>query len=195
MSYQSNNNIKKKSLFLLPCVFLLLLLIGIQKTSAASLNCGDISDPEKSKGSIITILEEEISSGSGDNAAGEEIITCIRKTTFDAAGKATPEYVSLGACTPAEKVKCKRVQVYIAGSGAELLYRYVGSVYRWAAGTIGIVCVLLLVFGGISVASAGGDSGKIEKAKTKIMQSLAGLVLLFLSALILYTVNPNFFTK
>lgn len=182
---------------LLPYIFLLLLFVSIQKTSAAELSCGEIRNSEKSRDKIITVLEEEISSGGGEGAAGEEIITCIRKTTYDKEGKAQPDYVSVGECTPTSdgKVSCKRVQVYIAGSGAELLYRYVGSVYRWAAGTIGIVCVLLLVFGGISVASAGGDSGKIEKAKTRIMQSLAGLVLLFLSALILYTVNPNFFTK
>jgi hypothetical protein len=89
---------------------------------------------------------------------------------------------------------CQRVQVFFAQSGAQLLYTYVGRIYVWAAGTIGIVAVFFLVLGGLEITTAGGDGGKIEKAKERIMQSLSGLVLLFLSALLLYTINPNFFT-
>ncbi len=178
------------------CLFFLLLLVSIQKVDAASLTCKDVNDPKKIQGKIITVLEEEISSG-GPGAAGEEIITCVRETIRDAQNNEMSEYTSPGKCTPTSdgETRCKRVQVYIAGSGTELLYRYVGSIYRWAAGTVGIVCVLLLVLGGIEIASAGGDTGRMDKAKARITQSLGGLVLLFLSALILYTINPNFFTK
>jgi len=88
---------------------------------------------------------------------------------------------------------CQRIQVMRAESGTELVYNYVGMIYKWAAGTVGIISVFTMVFGGISIMSAGGDSAKIENAKKRITQSLFGLVVLFLSGLILYTINPTFF--
>ena len=89
---------------------------------------------------------------------------------------------------------CNRVQVIFAKSGTNLLYSYVSLIYKWAAGTVGIVCVLFIIVGGFQMTTAG-DSGRAEEAKSKIMQSLLGLVLLLLSGIILYTVNPTFFTK
>jgi threonine/homoserine/homoserine lactone efflux protein len=72
--------------------------------------------------------------------------------------------------------------------------QYIGIIYRWAAGVIGIVSVIYLVWGGFMITAAQDDTEAINKAKEKIMQSIAGLILLFLSAVILYTINPNFFT-
>ena len=91
------------------------------------------------------------------------------------------------------KFTCQRIQVIKATSGAGLIYTYVGMIYKWAAGTIGIVAVFTLVYCGIGIMSSAGNSGAIDKYKERIMQSLLGLVVLFLSGLILYTINPNFF--
>ncbi|MBN1494460.1 hypothetical protein JW911_01835 [Candidatus Peregrinibacteria bacterium] len=92
-----------------------------------------------------------------------------------------------------DKYSCQRVQVMKADSGTELIYNYVGMIYKWAAATVGIVAVFTMVFSGIMIMSAGGDSAKIDEAKKRITQSLFGLVVLFLSGLILYTINPTFF--
>ena len=43
-------------------------------------------------------------------------------------------------------------------------------------------------------APAGGDDGKIGEAKSKIIESLTAIAILFLSGIILYTINPNYFT-
>ncbi|MBD3157045.1 hypothetical protein GF369_04435 [Candidatus Peregrinibacteria bacterium] len=92
-----------------------------------------------------------------------------------------------------DDVTCQRVQVLKAESGGDLIYSYVRMIYLWAAGTIGIIAVFTLVYSGIGISAAGGDSGKIDNYKNRIMQSLIGLVILFLSGLILYTINPTFF--
>lgn len=153
---------------------------------------------EKLQSYIVTILEEEIS-GSQSNEFGDEVkvLSCIRKTSCETANErteCTSEYVPLGQCSPGENEFCQRVQVIIAQSGINLLMTYLGIIYRWAAGIIGIISVAYLIYGGFLVATAQDDTGKIDTAKEKIFQSLAGLVLLFLSAVILYTINPNFFT-
>jgi len=93
-----------------------------------------------------------------------------------------------------ETVSCRNVQELKADSGIGLFETYVGLIYRWAASIVGIVAVVVMIISGIQIAVAGGDTGKIDEAKKRIYQSLAGVVVLFLSALILYTINPNFFT-
>lgn len=155
---------------------------------------------EKLQNYIVTILEEEIS-GSESNEFGEDqevkVMSCIRKTSCETANErteCTSEYVPEEQCSPGENEFCQRVQVIIAQSGINLLMTYLGIIYRWAAGIIGIISVAYLIYGGFLVATAQDDTGKIDTAKEKIFQSLAGLVLLFLSAVILYTINPNFFT-
>lgn len=161
-------------------------------TYAATIpTCDKVLDPEATKGFIVTILEEQI--GTGQESQGEGAFrNCFRVNTKDSEGKITPTYAD--SCSPSDTVICQRVQIFFAQSGAELLYEYVGRIYRWAAATIGIVSVFFIVLGGIQISTAQGDTAKIEKAKERIMQSLGGLVILFLSALILYTINPNFFT-
>ena len=88
---------------------------------------------------------------------------------------------------------CQRIQIIKAESGTDLLNQYIRMIYLWAAGTIGIVAVFTMVYSGLGIMTAGGDSGKIDTYKSRIMQSLVGLVVLFLSGLILYTINPTFF--
>jgi len=197
MNFLQSNNLKKLLVFLLAFP---LIINGIAfQTAKADIpfECDGITDSEQTKGWIITIIEENISSAS-DTVGGqtsENVLNCFRintKTTTDGVEKITPTYGT--SCTSSETVICQRVQVFFAQSGADLLYAYISRIYRWAAGTIGIVAVLFLTWGGIEMSTAGGDQGKIEKAKERIMQSLGGLVILFLSALILYTINPNFFT-
>lgn len=91
-------------------------------------------------------------------------------------------------------IRCNRVQVILSESGTGLLSEFIGALYRWSAGIVGIIAVLVMVVSGIQISMAGGDSAKVDSAKTRILQSIAGLVILFLAGLILYTINPNFFT-
>lgn len=91
------------------------------------------------------------------------------------------------------RYSCKEVQVLLSRGGTSLIYGYIGMVYRWGASIVGIIAVLIIVLSGMQIAAAGGDNEAITKAKTRILQSLGGIAVLFLSGLILYTINPNFF--
>jgi len=93
------------------------------------------------------------------------------------------------------KYACDPVQVILSKGGTSLIEGYIGSIYRWGASIAGIIAVLIIVFSGIQIAAAGGEPQTIEDAKKRIVKSLAGLVVLFLSGLILYTINPNFFIR
>ncbi|MBI4994242.1 hypothetical protein HZC21_01185 [Candidatus Peregrinibacteria bacterium] len=99
-----------------------------------------------------------------------------------------------GSASPIPLVHCSLVERITGETGTDVFSQYVGALYKWAASIVGIVTVLIMVFSGIQISMAGGDSAKIDSAKNRIMQSIIGLVILFLAGLILYTINPGFFT-
>lgn len=89
---------------------------------------------------------------------------------------------------------CQPVQVFLSNTGTGLLFTYISTIYKWAASVIGIIAVLVIVISGIQISAAAGEQQAVTNAKNRIIQTLGGLALLFLSAIILYTINPNFFT-
>lgn len=93
--------------------------------------------------------------------------------------------------TPA--ISCSVMERISGSSGVDIFGKYVGALYSWAAGVVGIVAVLTMVFSGIEISMAGGDTAKLDEAKTRIAKCLVGIAILFLSGLILYTINPGFF--
>lgn len=112
--------------------------------------------------------------------------TCYQTTTYYTADYSTCS--SLVDGTPV----CSQRQWLIASSGMGLLRLYVKQIYTFGATAVGFIAMAMLIYYGIRI-SASGVSGDISEYKQKIMQAISGIVLLFLSALILYTVNPDFF--
>lgn len=101
----------------------------------------------------------------------------------------TEEY---GTCID-NATNCEKRQWIISTSGTGIIKVYVKQLYRWAAATVGFIAVVTIVVSGIQI-SISGVSGDITSAKNRILQSIAGIVLLFLSGIILYTINPDFFS-
>jgi hypothetical protein len=82
-----------------------------------------------------------------------------------------------------------------SGGGVYLLQMYASILYRYLAGVLGFVTVAMIIISGIQIiTSASRGSEAVSAAKDRIEHSLMGLALLFLTALLLYTVNPTFFT-
>lgn len=81
----------------------------------------------------------------------------------------------------------------VALNGVDLINQYISMIYMWMASIIGLIAVLMIVVSGIQIIFGGASPELVSDAKTRIMQSLLSLVLLFATALILKTVNPGFF--
>lgn len=62
--------------------------------------------------------------------------------------------------------------------GASILGRYIGILIPTAVIVGGMAVLLYLILGAISWITAGGDKGKIEKARERMIQSVIGLVVL-----------------
>lgn len=69
--------------------------------------------------------------------------------------------------------------------------QYIGAMYQYILGIVGILATVVLVWAGVVWLTAGGNAEKIKIAKEYIAGALIGLVLAFGSYLILYTLNPD----
>jgi TRAP-type C4-dicarboxylate transport system permease small subunit len=61
---------------------------------------------------------------------------------------------------------------------------FVLSLLNWAIGLIALIAVVMLIWSGVQYITAGGDEGKVEKATKGITNAIIGLVICFLSVLI-----------
>jgi hypothetical protein len=165
------------------------------------------------KGYIITIMEESFGKERGGDTDDFKTRSCSRNTIIYRYGESTGNSGKIGNASVLLKtcdeegmkeslgnnatkisVSCDEVMVIYSKGGTTMIEGYISTIYNWAAGLVGLIAVLVIVLSGLQIAVGGGDSQAMESAKNRIIKSLSGLAVLFLSALILYTINPTFFT-
>jgi len=66
----------------------------------------------------------------------------------------------------------------VEGGGGQVVANIISSLLSVALVVGAIALLLFLVWGAIEWITAGGDSGKIEKARTRITQSIVGILVL-----------------
>lgn len=86
-----------------------------------------------------------------------------------------------------------QTKVIEATTGLNLIYKYIGTLYRYVASVVGIVCVAIIVISGIQISLGGISNESVSSGKARIMNALISLVLVFATGLILRTINPGFF--
>ena len=70
-----------------------------------------------------------------------------------------------------------------AADPSELPSRIIGVV-NWIIGILGVVCVIVMIIGGIQYMTSTGEPGKVKKAKDTILYGIIGLVVVILAAAI-----------
>jgi hypothetical protein len=100
-----------------------------------------------------------------------------------------------GRCTENNCVKqegniCKAV---ISPTGITSFMYFISMIYRYGSWAIGILAVLMIIIGGITMSIGGASQESVNKGKKIIMQAIEGVILFFLIGVILHTINPNFF--
>lgn len=58
------------------------------------------------------------------------------------------------------------------------------TIINWIMGIIGLVCVIVVIVGGVQYMTSTGDPGKVKKAKDTILYGVIGLIIVALSAAI-----------
>ena len=75
---------------------------------------------------------------------------------------------------------------YIQDVGA-----YIGGLYKFLSGAIGIIATVMVFWGGIRWVTAAGNPSGIKDAKEIIFSALIAVVISLGSYLLLYVINPN----
>jgi len=187
-------------------ILVLVLLFGfasIQKAQAqdcselginipANFDASSVSDAQ-----VVVILTESINNNGLPMSCGRAI-ECIRN---EIGKQKKPDGSAKYDSATARKLEAfilsqdKYAACVVTGrDGLDLLNNYATLVYRWIAGIVGSLCILIIIVSGIQISIGGLSQEEVGSAKERITRSLIGLVVLFLSAFILYTINPTFFT-
>lgn len=91
---------------------------------------------------------------------------------------------------------CQEVTVImspLSQGGIGVINVYVSLIYRWVAGIVGVIAVLIMIVSGLQIITAQGESEAITAGKKRILQSIGGIALLFFATGLLYMINPTFF--
>ncbi len=76
-------------------------------------------------------------------------------------------------------------------NGEETLDQSITTILNGIVGVLGIVCVVVMIIGGVNYMTSAGDSGKVKKAKDTILYGLIGLAVCILSFAIVNFVIAN----
>ncbi len=69
----------------------------------------------------------------------------------------------------------------IGGGKGEALKSDVTNIINAIIGVLGLVCVVIMIIGGINYMTSSGDAAKVKKAKDTILYGLIGLVVCVLA--------------
>ena len=102
--------------------------------------------------------------------------------------------VAVGTISVFNYVVSSEAANYTIGSGnvkGVTLTQYIITIYNYAAGTIGLLAVVVVIIAGYRYMAAMGNPQAIAESKAMAIGAIAGLVLVILSFLILSTLNPQ----
>lgn len=67
----------------------------------------------------------------------------------------------------------------------------IGNIINFALGLIGLLCVVIIIIGGVNYATSQGDAGKVQKATRTLLYGVIGLVVCLLAFAIVNFVLNN----
>ena len=67
------------------------------------------------------------------------------------------------------------------GWASDSLGTTIGHIIQTVVGMLGLVCVIIIIIGGINYMTSSGDAGKVKKAKDTILYGVIGMVICVLA--------------
>lgn len=68
-----------------------------------------------------------------------------------------------------------------SGMTQEGLSSVIGTIINFVLGIVGMICVVIIIVGGITYATSQGDAGKVSKATKTLLYGVVGLVVCLLA--------------
>ena len=77
------------------------------------------------------------------------------------------------------------------GDGSDTLWDNIQAIINAVIGVLGLICVVIIIIGGVNYMTSSGDAGKVKKAKDTILYGIIGLVICVLAFAIVNFVLAN----
>lgn len=106
-----------------------------------------------------------------------EIITLFAKNTTTTGGTTPGAATTPGGIDPV--------------AGTQDLTQNVTNIINGIIAVLGLVCVVVMIVGGVNYMTSGGDTGKVKKGKDTILYGLIGLIICVLAFAIVNFVIKN----
>ncbi len=110
-------------------------------------------------------------------------------------------YLKVQPIAPALEIKIPTLQPFTTQGMEEpdaegniyipFIGQYIVGIYKWALLIAGIVATIMIILGGFTYLTSGGNATRAEEGKERIGAAIFGLVLLLGSYLLLYLLNPG----
>ena len=75
--------------------------------------------------------------------------------------------------------------------GSQNVSDTITNIINAIVGILGLVCVIVMIIGGVTYMTSGGDAGKVKKGKDTILYGLIGLVICALAYVLVNFVIVN----
>ena len=75
------------------------------------------------------------------------------------------------------------------------IYQVTGQVVQGVLGFIGVLFIVMIIYGGFVWMTAGGDSGKVQKAKDTIIKATIGIVIILSSYIIVFYIISKLYQQ
>ena len=93
----------------------------------------------------------------------------------------------------ANTIKVNEVGTQYGGGGS--LQQTIINIINAVVGVLALVCVIVIIIGGVNYMTSAGDPGKVKKAKDTILYGVIGLVVCVLAFAIVNFVIVNIIGK
>ncbi len=105
------------------------------------------------------------------------------------AASATDNNITNGLCTGANSAAGQGGSECAAGgNGNSDLKSLAGKVVNLISLIVGIVAIIMIIYGGFRYITSGGDSGRVGNAKNTLIYAIIGLIIVALSQFIVHYV-------
>jgi len=95
-----------------------------------------------------------------------------------------PSWLYAQSVTPGDSLKNATPELIQVGS----VYDIIGNIIEVLLGFVGVLFLVMIIYGGFTWMTAGGDTNKISKAKDTIIKATIGIVIIMSSYAIVYTI-------
>jgi hypothetical protein len=105
-------------------------------------------------------------------------------STYGIAAAADPPNITGGLCAGANLEAGTTGNCENTSTAEESVNKIVTTIINIFSWIVGVVCVIMIIYGGFRYVTAGGDSGNVSTAKNTILYAIVGLVIVAMAQII-----------